>query len=387
MDLPTLYICLFAVLALLTVALGLLRSSEPDLVGTRWMVLSFGCATLGIGLGLLRGRVPDVASIVAGNALIVTAYLLLHRAITEFLGLGARSDRAVGVVMLIGATAGSAYLTYAAPSLAGRIVLISAAIGVQVALSGYRLLREGTRARALVATRFLGSVLVALAVFNLLRARDAATGGEVLRWMNDVGWEAPMALAFLLSAVSTAFGFVWMTSSRLSAQLHHDANTDPLTGLLNRRGFLAAAPARLRAGLDAGRHTLLLFADLDGLKQINDTAGHAAGDRVIADAAEVLRNVLRASDLIARLGGDEFCALVTVNSPGDAHIILDRLERSEAERARRRALHPYTFGISTAITEVDPTDGRSFDELLRQADERMYSVKRSRRTGSGASSS
>ena len=121
---------------------------------------------------------------------------------------------------------------------------------------------------------------------------------------------------------------VWSTGlvlGHLSESLRRQADTDPLTGLLNRNGFLAVA-ARERAIADRTRGALTLAVlDLDGFKQINDVHGHAAGDRLLAHLGRKWREQLRAGDILARHGGDEFVLLLPATSSREADEVLQRL--------------------------------------------------------------
>lgn len=377
MDIRTLLVCHLALLALNASVLLVIRLAQRDLPGTGWLAGSCAAVMVGTGLGAARGEVPDAWSIVAGNACIMLGYLLLHRAVTEFLGLG-RRHLAAGLAISAGLLAGVGYLTYVREDTQLRIVVVSAAFAAQVGLTASLLLRsdgqDGTRA----AERFLGAVLAALAALNALRGALTLAYGAPEDFLRGDALQTTSALAFILVGTAAVFGFIWMVGARIHTALHREANLDPLTGLLNRRGFLHVASARIRAlGQEQGC-VLILFADLDGLKRINDTAGHDAGDRAIAEAADVMREVLRASDSIARLGGDEFCALIPVNDPGDSAIILRRLEeRVEAHNARPG--RDFSIGISAAALPVDPAEGRSLEELLREADRGMYAAKHARR--------
>jgi diguanylate cyclase (GGDEF)-like protein len=87
------------------------------------------------------------------------------------------------------------------------------------------------------------------------------------------------------------------------------------------------------------------FADLDGLKRVNDTVGRAVGDRALRDTAAVLRQTFRDSDLVARIGGDEYAVLVRHAGPGSADVLADRLKRQVRE-FNRRAARPYQLSIS-----------------------------------------
>ncbi|MBB4012919.1 diguanylate cyclase (GGDEF)-like protein [Niveibacterium umoris] len=154
------------------------------------------------------------------------------------------------------------------------------------------------------------------------------------------------------------------------------AHRDELTGLLNRRGFLAEA--RLRADrLHAdGLAAAVIFADLDGLKQINDRHGHAAGDVAIRQAADVLRRGFRAADLIGRIGGDEF-VIFTANADPDALAAMrDRIYRL-FERASQDL--PFTLAGSLGYVVAPPGDAISIEEMLARADTVLYEEKRRRK--------
>src|SRR5690606_3152575 len=103
---------------------------------------------------------------------------------------------------------------------------------------------------------------------------------------------------------------------------------DELTGLYNRRGFFALAEEQIRLARHGKRTLSLVFADLDGLKRINDILGHTAGDQAIFEAAAVLRQTFRESDVVARIGGDEFAALVLAAEADTAARVLRRLEEN-----------------------------------------------------------
>jgi diguanylate cyclase (GGDEF)-like protein len=121
----------------------------------------------------------------------------------------------------------------------------------------------------------------------------------------------------------------------------------------------------------------LMFLDLDGLKRVNDTLGHAAGDGMIAEAAFVIRETFRSSDLIARMGGDEFCVLFTAASHDVAEVALTRLEAAEAA-ANGQEGRRFTLSFSAGVAMFDPDDPCTLDQLIAIADERMYARKRAK---------
>ncbi|HEY0378911.1 MAG TPA: CHASE3 domain-containing protein [Pyrinomonadaceae bacterium] len=150
--------------------------------------------------------------------------------------------------------------------------------------------------------------------------------------------------------------------------------TDDLTGLYNRRGFLALTEQQLKHARRTDERFVLVFADLDGLKQINDRLGHHEGSRAIVKSAEILRQTFRASDIVARLGGDEFTVLALAPSGDNAETIRTRLEEQIRLFNERREL-PYELSISVGIVQLDPHGEPSIEDLLRKADAAMYEHK------------
>lgn len=170
-----------------------------------------------------------------------------------------------------------------------------------------------------------------------------------------------------------------VSEQRADAQrLRDESLTDALTGLLNRRGFLIAANSVIAKAAPSRTPTALLYADVNGLKRINDELGHEHGDHVIADAANALRAVFRGADVVARIGGDEFVALLPNFSTDAGDALLDRLAASI--RAHNDAsARPYRLSMSFGLTSVEWGRQQSLDELLAEADRRMYERKRNRR--------
>lgn len=160
-------------------------------------------------------------------------------------------------------------------------------------------------------------------------------------------------------------------------RLRQLAILDDLTGLYNRRGFLALAGQHLKAARRAKRHALVLFADLNNLKQINDTLGHKDGDQAIVDAAHIFNRTFRDSDVVARVGGDEFAILAVETDHDHLDTIRSRLDSAlqlaNADRAR-----PFELSISLGAATFDPVRNDSVEELLAWADKAMYEQKRSR---------
>jgi diguanylate cyclase (GGDEF)-like protein len=159
-------------------------------------------------------------------------------------------------------------------------------------------------------------------------------------------------------------------------QLAHQAFHDPLTGLANRALFRDRVMHAITIARRQGRAVTVLYLDLDDFKQINDSLGHAEGDRLLALIAARLRACARSTDTVARLGGDEFAVLV---EDADAPTSAERL----VERIREQMSYPFTLAagdvsITASIGSASAVGG-GMDEILRYADVAMYAAKRTGR--------
>jgi diguanylate cyclase (GGDEF)-like protein len=158
--------------------------------------------------------------------------------------------------------------------------------------------------------------------------------------------------------------------------------TDDLTGLYNHRGFFTLAEHHLKTARRAGQSSLLLYADLDGLKEINDNFGHSEGSLAIAKTAGVLKQTFRDSDIVARLGGDEF-AVLAQNVPCDeVNNILARLEENFFTENKQK--NCYQLSLSVGAVWIAHDSNLSVDHLIGNADKAMYDHKRSKKQSPGS---
>ncbi|WP_244670019.1 sensor domain-containing diguanylate cyclase [Kaistia sp. 32K] len=159
---------------------------------------------------------------------------------------------------------------------------------------------------------------------------------------------------------------------KAKAAIEELSMTDELTGLLNRRGFRRAAEAVIAKG----RGCQLAIIDVDGLKKVNDTFGHAVGDSLIADCASVLRDSVRHSDVVGRMGGDEFCVLVPAPlAPAET---LRNSLRARLDYFNRLSPAQCQLSISVGIVQAKAGSSLSLDDLLSQAGALMSMEKHSK---------
>ena len=178
--------------------------------------------------------------------------------------------------------------------------------------------------------------------------------------------------AFILVALLSATAVMCVLQSR-----NHDrqretlkviSRTDPLTGVLNRRGFEERLSGALRTAERSGEPVALLLLDLDGFKPVNDQQGHAAGDALLRWVAKSIESCLRPADGVGRVGGDEFAIVAPEVDAREANALAARIVRALEER----------IGASIGIAGY-PSDGESAESLHRRADESLYTIKRARR--------
>src|SRR3984893_5412933 len=158
-----------------------------------------------------------------------------------------------------------------------------------------------------------------------------------------------------------------LKQSLLEREVRSLAITDELTGLYNRRGFMASATHQLKLAHRNTQNLLLLFCDVDNLKGINDAFGHREGDLALIRAADALEETFRDSDILARLGGDEFVVLASEASIPNRQAIVPRMAKSlanvNAEESR------YKLGLTIGVARFDPQSSVSLGELMAPADQ------------------
>lgn len=165
---------------------------------------------------------------------------------------------------------------------------------------------------------------------------------------------------------------------RAEAAIHALSLVDELTGLYNRRGFLAFSKQHLTSIQRTNKNLMVVYADLDELKHINDSFGHQEGDRALVKTAEILRETFRSSDVLGRLGGDEFMVCAAVDPEGGVDSALARLNL-EFENYNALKAVPYTLSVSVGLAIMDGEGTESVEELMARADQAMYENKRKRK--------
>lgn len=167
-------------------------------------------------------------------------------------------------------------------------------------------------------------------------------------------------------------------ATRLRKELEQMSLEDDLTGLYNRRGFNLLADRMVRQSKRFNMHLFVLFADLDGLKHINDTLGHPEGDLAISTIAAIMKKTFRETDILARMGGDEFAIMGMINELFVPDKMIKRFNQL-VDEWNETGNHQFKLGVSMGIETIDPSVSEPIETLLKKADEKMYANKVARK--------
>jgi diguanylate cyclase (GGDEF)-like protein len=258
---------------------------------------------------------------------------------------------------------------------------------MQLTAAGLTAERIGSRDAAFQRSYVVQVLAMPAAVFVAMVLMASFTGGivrRVAKMRDNAGrlergnpLEAADRSQDELGSLSRALVGTGAHLSELQEELRRHATVDDLTGLANRRGFFALGEHELLVAARTRSSVGLLFVDVDGLKRVNDDLGHSVGDDLLKEAAEIIRETIRASDIAGRLGGDEFCVLLM----GDPELVPERVvERMRETQAAHngRAGRAYRVSLSVGVSSLPPGRSVTLEELIDAADERMYEAKRAK---------
>ncbi|MES2220154.1 MAG: GGDEF domain-containing protein [Acidobacteriota bacterium] len=363
------------------IGLALVRLTNPFFKGAGWLGASFACGALAAVAFAAVVHRGEASLLVAADTLILMAFVFLH---VCFLELGESESRIprLGIVLL--ATLGLSCLFYLHAHVLRRdsVVTLGLIIALQAAESAM-FLKRAYKHRMDAPVWFNITLLVIFAVFNLIRSLVVLVVGTPTRLDQANPLQATAAVVFLGAAIGLGFGVFWMEGHQMRLELVQLANLDPLTGIYNRRSFIALCEQELLKTSRTGEVFSLIMFDLDHFKTINDLYGHRTGDIVLCAVVEKLRNSVRNIDVVARWGGEEFVAFLPRADAEAAMIVAHRLRyhvdsiavpspRAHDSSVRRNITATISVGVTTYYGH-DPTI--TIEDLLHQCDSAMYQAK------------
>ena len=276
----------------------------------------------------------------------------------------------VGLVLL-----GISYFCFEDPSLKARLYVMNFGLGVLTLVDAVYLGRAAKK----MMDRIVAWVLLGLGVQGFPRTvLSFGTTGEsrdMMAFVHSSYWTW-MNATYALLVVLVGLTLVAAVVADVIEELQGRAMEDPLTGLLNRRGFEEAA--RKQIAKAKGRCFSVAVCDIDHFKAINDACGHVDGDAVLVKVAELLREKLRRGDVVARFGGEEFVMLLSDIHREDARDLIERLRRAvEDVRFGSEGLKWRRITASFGIAEYRV--GEELEDVIRRADKMLYVAKRNGR--------
>ncbi|MDO4507677.1 MAG: GGDEF domain-containing protein [Spirochaetales bacterium] len=200
--------------------------------------------------------------------------------------------------------------------------------------------------------------------------------GYMILSIGDYGGTEYMMI-YTLMAKFIASAYEVSNLSDRNKKLSILSKTDEMTGILNRRGFMLVGQQNISLASDVGKSGLVIYGDMDGLKYINDTYGHEAGDRAIIAEVELLKKTFRAADTIGRLGGDEF-AIVSISLTMEMFEKLRHRLDELCEEWNRTSNEPFKLSISLGAAVFD-SEKFNLESLLSKADDEQYKVKHAKK--------
>jgi diguanylate cyclase (GGDEF)-like protein len=358
-----------ALSAVMLLVLSSLRESGAQ--GIREWFAANALAVVSMPLFAARGAVPDLLSVEVANTLLLGTTALMLAGFRRHLQLTVPWRRlgaciGLGVLLII-------VLHHGVDSTGARVVamsLLHAALCFEMGvLLRPRLDRPARRYPVL----FTVWASFGTALFQLVRALlyGAHLAGAGFPWDDAV-----VSMVFFstgaLALPALTLGAVMMVNDELVSRARHAADHDHLTGARSRRAFFELAAREQARAQRRGIPLSLLLFDVDHFKRINDTHGHAAGDRVLVDIVQRTGNIVRAIDIVARLGGEEFAVLLPDTTADTALLVAERL-RHGLDNQLKHGLEGagYTVSIGAATLHA----GESIDAMLSRADAALYAAK------------
>lgn len=358
------------------VAAALLSVAQADDEATRQGLRTYGAGMLFLGVAVLPALLgPGVVahplsqfSLTFGS---VGGLTVMAQGLAQLQGRCLHAAALVAAVLLSGAVLAAA--VQAGPLVLGRcyplLLALSSSLGAWATW------------RMCIAPRDLTERLLGLSVAVL-------AAGAWLRAALALDYDGPPRddLMYAPTSMVVAFGLMYsllptlvtslllnLVNARLRGALHRRANTDELTGAMNRRALRELAPALVGQARGGGVVAAIML-DLDHFKRINDAHGHGTGDAVLRQTAALLRRQLRADAMLSRYGGEEFVAVVPLDQPTDAPAVAERLRAAVANHAwRDLGGAPIRVTISLGVALAGPLD--DLDSALRRADSALYRAK------------
>lgn len=366
LDINTLFVIATCVTSLLGVFL-LFAYLQDRIVALAWWGSAYLVGSCSGAIWWIGGHLMPFP-VSSANALLFIAVGMIWNAARLFHG---RPVSWGGMFLGAGIWLAACSVPAFADSAACRVVTGSVIVAVYTVLIAGELWRE--RRRALLQrwpAIFMPMLHGAIFLFPMaLASLSVKVGGS---HAPATGWVALFAVEVVLYVIGAAFIVLLLAKDRAVRAYKTAAATDPLTAVLNRRGFFEAGDAMMHANKSTARPVSVLAFDLDHFKSINDRFGHGAGDAMLQLFAEVMRRTMRTDDVIGRLGGEEFVAMLS-GTLADAAVAAERVRTAFAAASLDHAGDRIVATVSVGAACGSPH--AAIDSLIARADAALYRAK------------
>lgn len=376
---PTMLVMVIASFVMMAVAMAVVAWGRRHDGLLHWSVALLVNA-VGHTLLLLRGQIPDVISIVGANGMLSGSLALLLAAIFQFQGRSAR-----WMLLLLPPVLVVCLIALLADDFTERVALVGTVLGLQSlwaagAIVRYRRSTVGRGQWLVVAG------LAAEAAVLLSRALGAMLDLEAANSILDSSSVQTLTFLTTFSVVLvSSLGFIFMLRERADENNRVMAARDPLTGVANRRSLVASLDRDVARALRTHESIAVMMVDIDHFKHVNDIYGHPVGDQVLCSVVNVLRERVRAQDLVGRYGGEEFMVVLPDTGLAGAEQLARALCRAVAD-SRCHVSAADVPGSPPGGVDIEVTvsigvyggqleQGDSWDLLIAAADRALYQAK------------
>jgi diguanylate cyclase (GGDEF)-like protein len=324
---------------------------------------------VGLMFLLLRGVLPLLVVSVCGQTALLAGFAFLHRALARAIDAPSRLLPFFAVLLLLFA-GGLTFFSVGHPSLMGRLVIATLGVAVLLAWTA-RLAAQPVKTGLIFPLRWMYRLLLLAVALRLIRVAITFLfdPNPNLHLLDPI--QGLLVYLLVLSALAQIAGTFWISVCAQQEEDRVRADTDGLTGLLNRRAFEELLTHQLANPCGQSTEISLLLIDLDFFKGMNDEFGHLAGDTVLRRVSAVLRRCVRPVDALARFGGDEFAVLLCSADLGQGMVVAERVRQSLIHMRNLPGGRKMTasLGVATALPADTPL------LLIERADRALYRSK------------
>jgi diguanylate cyclase (GGDEF)-like protein len=366
-----------------TVCISMLAWRNRRVTGMNWFAWGLVAGLAKLILQGLEGRAPAVLSGMLANELYLLSFLMQLQGLRWFVERKPMHVRrlwlATGLVLAVYTVLYLGKIPYS-----GNVINIPF-IGVCGA-SAWILLKNDRQpfsgvsrvsAAILCAEMVLAAYRAVLTNLSYVRPWETVNAQTDPRWMYSLAGMAFLATFMVMCEI-------WFMVTELDRELAEQAHTDSLTGALNRRAMEEAVLREMALSIRYGHQLCMIVIDVDDFKHLNDSRGHAAGDRALQTFVRLVKSMLRRPDLLARTGGDEFTILLPDTPARAGFAVAERVRQAVEGLELSFEQGSLRFTVSAGVAQFDPKLG-GWEEMMRRADAAMYEAKRHGRNTVAAS--